>query len=240
MVPLRFLDSGECLLVVEFGSTIDAALNERVIALDAALTRAGLAGVIETTPTFRSLAVAYEPLVIDRERLVARILELEAEAEVTARPSRAWTFPCAFEAPHGEDLAEVAGRLGLAPDRLVESLCARPLRVHMYGFSPGFAYLGGLPAELAASRRASPRPAHPADAVMIAGGMAAIAPLPMPTGWWVVGRTPEAVFAARRDPAFLVAVGDTIRFEPIDAATFAALAARAAAGEPVARVEAAR
>ena len=240
MVPLRFLDSGEGLLVVEFGSAIDAGLNERVLALDAALTRAAIAGVIETTPTFRSLAVAYEPLVIERERLVARILELAAEAEVATRPSRAWTFPCSFEAPHGEDLAEVAGRLGLAPARLIEHLCAWPLRVHMYGFSPGFAYLGGLPAELAASRRASPRAAHPADAVMIAGGMAAIAPLPMPTGWWVVGRTPEKVFAPGRDPAFLVAVGDTIRFEAIDAATFAALAARAAAGEPVARVEAAR
>ena len=237
MVPLRFLDSGEAMLVVEFGSTIDAALNERVLALDAALTRAAIAGVVETTPTFRSLAVHYEPLVIDRARLIDRILEAERQAEVTARPSRSWVFPCCYAAPHGEDLAEVAGRLSLTPERLVELHTGRPLRVHMYGFSPGFAYLGGLAPELAASRRAHPRPPHPADAVMIAGGMSAIAPLPMPTGWWVIGRTPEKVFALARDPAFLVAVGDEIRFEAIDADAFAMLAARAAAGEPVARVE---
>lgn len=237
MVPLRFLDSGETMLVVEFGDTIDAAINERVLALDAALAAARLDGVIETTPTFRSLAVVYEPLVIDRARLVARLLELETQAEVTTRPSRRWIFPCCYDAPHGEDLAEVAARLDLTPERLVALHAGRPLRVHMYGFSPGFAYLGGLAPELAASRRAHPRPPHPADAVMIAGGMSAIAPLPMPTGWWVIGRTPEKVFAPARDPAFLVAVGDTIRFEPIDAAAFDTLAARVAAGEPVARVE---
>lgn len=240
MQPLRFLDSGEAMLVVEFGSTVDAALNERVLALDALLAEAGLAGVVETTPTFRSLAVHYEPLIVDRDSLVARILELEARAEVSTRPARAWTFPCCYEAPHGEDLAEAAARLGLTPARLVELHAARPLRVHMYGFSPGFAYLGGLDPRLAVSRRPAPRDLHPADAVMIGGGMAAIAPLPMPTGWWVIGRTPERVFAPSRDPAFLVAVGDTVRFEPIDAARFEALAARAAAGEPVARVEAAR
>ena len=239
MVPLRFLDSGECLLVVEFGQTIDAVINERVLALDAALARAAVAGVIETTPTFRSLAVHYEPLIVDRGTLVDRILALEADAETTVRPSRTWTFPCCYEAPHGEDLAEVAARLGMTPERLVALHGERPLRVHMYGFSPGFAYLGGLPDGLAASRRATPRPPHPADAVMIAGGMSAIAPLPMPTGWWVIGRTAERMFAPERDPAFLVAVGDTVRFEPVDAATHAALAVRATRGEAIARVEAA-
>ena len=240
MVPLRFLDSGECLLVVEFGSTIDPVLNERVLALDALLSAAAIPGVIETTPTFRSLAVHYEPLVVDRARLEALIVELERRAEVTPRPARAWTFPCCYAPPHGEDLAEVAARLTITPERLVEVHTARPLRVHMYGFSPGFAYLGGLADELTASRRADPRGPHPADAVMIAGGMSAIAPLPMPTGWWVIGRTPERVFAPGRDPAFLVAVGDEIRFEAIDAATFTALSARAAAGEPIARVEVSR
>lgn len=240
MVPLRFLDSGETLLVVEFGATIDAALNERVLALDAALIAAGIDGVVETTPTFRSLAVHYEPLVIERSRLVAAILELEAGAEITARAARAWTFPCCYEAPHGEDLVEVAGRLALTPERLIALHTSLPLRVHMYGFSPGFAYLGGLDPALAASRRAHPRPPHPADAVMIAGGMSAIAPLPMPTGWWVIGRTPERVFAPARDPAFLVAVGDDIRFEAVDGATFDALAARVAAGETMARSEARR
>ena len=82
MVPLRFLNSGETMLVVEFGDCIDAALNERVLALDDALRAAALPGVVELTPTFRSLAIHYEPLIVDRTALIAQVLELEAKAEI--------------------------------------------------------------------------------------------------------------------------------------------------------------
>ncbi|TBW40269.1 allophanate hydrolase subunit 1 [Siculibacillus lacustris] len=238
MVPLRFLDGGEAMLVVEFGDTIDAGLNERVQALDVALQAAAVPGVIESVPTFRSLAVHYEPLEIPRDTLVARILDLETRAEVTPRPLRTWVLPACYEAPHAEDLAEAADRLALTPARLVALHVAARFRVHMYGFAPGFAYLGGLPDELGLPRRDRPRAPHPANAIMIAGGMAAVASVPMPTGWWVIGRSAERMFALGREPAFLVAAGDTLRFEAVDAATFAALEARVAAGEVVARSEA--
>ncbi len=107
----------------------------------------------------------------------------------------------------------------------------------MYGFAPGFAYLGGLPEVLAVPRRASPRPPHPANAVMIGGGLAAVATVPMPTGWYVLGATPCRLYAPERDESFFVRPGDEIRFEAIDAATYSGLAAREAAGERVARQE---
>jgi len=69
-VSYRILDAGDAALTIEFGSTIDPALLAAVNALDAAIQRlqqAGeLAGVIETMPTFRSLAVFFDPLVTDR------------------------------------------------------------------------------------------------------------------------------------------------------------------------------
>ena len=54
-------------------------------------------------------------------------------------------------------------------------------------------------------------------------------------GWYVIGATPSRLYAPERDPSFFVGAGDLIRFEPVDAATFDALTAREAAGEPVAR-----
>ena len=70
---------------------------------------------------------------------------------------------------------------------------------------------------------------------MIGGGLAAVATVPMPTGWYVIGATPSRLYAPERDPSFFVGAGDLIRFEPVDAAAFDALTAREAAGEPVAR-----
>jgi allophanate hydrolase subunit 1 len=75
---------------------------------------------------------------------------------------------------------------------------------------------------------------------MIGGGLCGVATFPMPTGWYVLGRTPVRLYARERAEAFLIQPGDHLRFEAVDAATFDTLAARAAAGETVVRQEAAR
>lgn len=237
MTPPRFLDAGETALVVEFGDAIDPALNDRVLALDDALRAEAPGGIIETVPTFRSLLIQYDPLVIDRERLVAEVVARDLPATSSRHAGRRWRFPCCYAPPYGEDIAEVAARLNLTVSQVIALHAERPYRLYMYGFAPGFAYLGGLAGELGIPRREHPRPPHPAGAIMIAGGMSLVTTVAMPTGWWVIGRTPERMFAAGRDPVFLAAVGDEIRFEPVDADTFASLDARAKTGETIARVE---
>ncbi|MDH2309489.1 5-oxoprolinase subunit B family protein [Methylobacterium brachiatum] len=236
----RLLDSGEAALVVEFGSTVDPDISDRVLALDDALGADPPEGLRERVPTYRSLMLHYDPLVLDRETLVARVRTLAARTSARAGTATLWTLPCCYDAPHGEDIGQVAERTGLSPDAVVATHAGATYRVYMYGFAPGFAYLGGLPKALAVPRRASPRPPHPRNAVVIGGGLAAVATVPMPTGWYVIGATPARLYAPERDESFFVGAGDLIRFEPVDAATFAALDAREAAGERVARREEAR
>ncbi|MBE7244604.1 MAG: allophanate hydrolase subunit 1 [Actinomycetospora chiangmaiensis] len=231
----RILDAGEAALVVEFGTTVDPAISDRVLALDDALGADPPEGLRERVPTYRSLMLHYDPLVLDRDVLVARVRSLAAGAVDRAGSPALWVLPCCYEAAHGEDIAEAAERAGLSPEALVSTHAAATYRVYMYGFAPGFAYLGGLPEALKVPRRASPRPPHPRNAVMIGGGLAAVATVPMPTGWYVLGATPARLYAPEREPSFFVAAGDLIRFEAVDAATFDTLTAREAAGEPVAR-----
>ena len=76
----RLLDAGEAALVVEFGTTVDPAISDRVLALDDALGAAPLAGPLERVPTYRSLMLHYDPLVLDRETLAARVRSLAAGA----------------------------------------------------------------------------------------------------------------------------------------------------------------
>ncbi|MGJ0510361.1 MAG: carboxyltransferase domain-containing protein [Methylocystis sp.] len=235
----RFLDQGETALTVEFGDAVDPALNARVLALDAAFRAGAPAGVKETTPTYRSLLVRYEPLEISRDALVAWItprLSPGAAAEPRA-DAGAWVVPCCYDPAVAEDIGEAAARLGLDARDLVAAHAAADYRAYMYGFAPGWCYLGGLPRRLTLPRRLAPRGPTPEGAVLIGGGLSLIGANPMPTGWYVIGRTPERLFSLRRDPPFLIAPGDALRFEPIDAATFAALDARAAAGEMVMRRE---
>ena len=233
--PPRLLDAGEAALVVEFGGHVDPAVNDRVLALDDALGADPPDGVRERVPTYRSLMIHYDPLVLDRDALAERVLALAAGGSARAAAPAAWTLPCCYDPPHGEDVGELAERTGLSGEEIVRLHAAATYRVYMYGFAPGFAYLGGLPDQLAVPRRASPRPPHPRNAVLIGGGLAAVATVPMPTGWYVIGATPARLYAPERAQSFFVSPGDAIRFEPVDATTFSDLEAREAAGERVAR-----
>jgi inhibitor of KinA len=233
----RFLDAGESALVVEFGREVDPQANDTVLALDAGLTSAAIAGVLELVPTYRSLMIHYDPLVITRSALVAQVRAAAAlPAGSTGEPQR-WLLPCCYDLPYGEDLDEAAALLGLTRDRAIALHQEGRYRVYMYGFAPGYAYLGGLPAELAISRRSTPRPPHPPGGVMIGGGLCGVATFPMPTGWYVLGRTPDRLYARNRAEPFFIKPGDVLRFEPVDVATFDILEARAAGGEIIAQRE---
>ncbi len=238
-LPLpRFLDAGETALVVEFGSTIDDAISERVLALDAALSDELPAGVVELVPTYRSLMIHYDPLVVQRSALVAAVHRALDRAAGSGKPRSVWHLPACYDPAFADDLSHIAASTGLRAGDVITRHASARYRVAMYGFSPGWAYLSGLPQDLALPRRASPRDRIAAGSLIIAGGQAIVAGLAMPSGWHILGRTPERLFAPERRPVFLVSVGDAITFDPVDRPAFAGLEARALAGEIIARREA--
>jgi inhibitor of KinA len=197
------------------------------------------AGTREFVPTYRSLMIHYDPLQIDRDTLVAIVRRKTAVVPELRGKAVSWTLPCCYDAALAEDLDEAAQILGLTRDEAVALHAKATYRVYMCGFAPGQPYLGGVPEALVISRRPAPRPPHPPGAVLIGGGLCVVAPFAMPTGWYVIGRTPERLYASERKDAFLIQAGDKLRFDPIDVATFRDLERRAASGEIVARKSAA-
>lgn len=230
----RFLTAGECALVVEFGRAIDPALNDRVLALDTALSTQKLDGILESVPTYRSLLIKFAPRLWSQEALIAALRKLPL-APSASRTPRHFIVPACYEPACAEDLGEVATALGLSPQQVANLHACADYRVYMYGFAPGYTFLGGLPAELAISRRASPRPPIAPGALLIAGGQALIASVSMPTGWYEIGRTPANMFDASRDPPVFLQAGDHVRFEPVDVATFEHLNKEAATGGSIIR-----
>ncbi len=129
-------------------------------------------------------------------------------------PSRLVTIPCRFDGP---DLDEVAALAGCRVSDVTAMLTARPLTASVMGFSPGFAYLEGLPSPLdRVPRRARPRPAVPAGSVAVANGHAAVYPTASPGGWHLVGRTGFPLFSAGGPPYAVLAPGDRVQFTVAD------------------------
>jgi KipI family sensor histidine kinase inhibitor len=234
----RILQAGDQALVVEFGDAIDARLNRLVQALDRRVASAKIDGVIESVPTYRSLMIVYDPLRIRAAALRKRIEKLLPKSAAAEAPARRWTLPVAYGGAHGLDLEEVARAHDLSTDEVIALHSGAEYRVYMIGFSPGLAYLGGLPEQLHTPRRTSPRLRVPASSVSIGGIQAAVFSVEIPSGWHLLGRTPERLFDLRRAQPFLLAAGDRVRFVPIAAAEYERLAAITARGEVVAECEA--
>jgi KipI family sensor histidine kinase inhibitor len=80
------------------------------------------------------------------------------------------------------------------------------------GFAPGFAYLAGLPEELAVPRLDSPRPRVPAGSVGLAGTWCGTYPTASPGGWRLLGRTDAPLWDQDRARPALLAPGTRVRF----------------------------
>lgn len=215
--------------MVEFGTIVDPAVSDRVLALDERLSGLSLPGMRELVPTYRSLLIHYDPLLLPRQTLCDAITEVISSLADRPQPAggRQWVLPCCYEGHFAEDLDEVAGIAGLSRQQVVTAHSSARYRIYMYGFAPAYCYLGGLAESLQIPRRKKPRPPHAAGAVLIGGGLASITTFAMPTGWYVVGRTPVRLYDPRRTDPFPLRPGDGVRFRPIPSEEFQDLLDRA-------------
>jgi inhibitor of KinA len=220
-VNYRIVPAGDSALVVEFEERIDPAVNARTIACADAIQAANIAGVRDVVPTYRSVAVYFDPLRTDGDMLMERIAH-EAEhaappAAVAASPVR---IPVCYGGELGPDLAAVAAFGRLTPEEAIRLHAAGTYRVFMLGFVPGFAYLGLVDERIAMPRHATPRVRVPTGSVGIAGVQTGIYPAETPGGWQLIGRTPLKPFDPARAEPFLLRAGDAVQFYPIDRGEF--------------------
>ena len=224
------LFSGDTTLVLEFGQRIDSAIVDKVKSLDALIHYAKAAGTLpgvqETIPTFRSLAVIYDPCVIHPDALLEHIRELEGRNPVTLQDTltaRHWNLPVLYGTKHGPDLESVASLTGLSIDAVIDLHVNCTFRAYMLGFLPGYAFLGDTPKPLHLPRRGEPRLRVPAGSVAIAMQLTGIYPWESPGGWHILGNCPVPMFDAQALPPALLRAGDKISFTRIDEPTFNSL-----------------
>lgn len=190
----------------------DALTQRRLLAMAAELR--GTVGLLELVPGLHNLTLFADP---------ARLppAELEALARAAWRRARPWREALRERRLRvhydGPDLAQAAAHAGLTPARFVEAHAAPRYEVACLGFLPGFAYLLGLPTELAQPRLATPRSLVPAGAVAIGGQQTGVYPQASPGGWKLIGRVDvqvQPLFDPAADPPAWLLPGDALRFEP--------------------------
>ncbi len=231
LTDIRFLPCGDSCLTVEFGNAIDAEINARVCTLARLLDEARIPGIRESVPTFRSLLISYDPLVLPYRRLVRALRPLLERCSASGRTAhRVIELPVCYGGAYGEDLPDVAAHAGLSCDEVIRLHSGTEYLIYMLGFLPGFAYLGGLDPKIATPRLTSPRTRIPAGSVGIGGSQTGVYPLDSPGGWRLIGSTPVRPYDPGRADPILYRAGDYIRFVPIDEAQYRTIQAQVDAG----------
>jgi inhibitor of KinA len=217
-------------LCVELGDEISAEVNTRVRALEYLIQAKGLAGVVETVPSFRSLLVYYDPDQTGFGELCAGLGALaEQTTTVVLPPARIVELPCCYDPEFGLDLAAAAARLGLDTDELVRLHAGAEYLVYFVGFTPGLPYMAGVPERIRLPRLETPRVKVPAGSAGLGGAQYCIYSVESPGGYWLLGRTPVRLYDPGAAEPTLLRPGDRVRMRPIDRAEYDAIAARVAA-----------
>lgn len=220
----------ETSVTVKFGDIIDDNLFEIISQFNKQLQQNNFTGFVTSVQAYTTLTVYYDPILVSKsdlrgetcyDKVVNHLNQLAtAETRYASASIKKVTIPVCYDSKFGLDLADIAEHTKLAVADVIELHASAIYKVHMIGFVPGFAYLGGMDEHLSMPRKAIPRKAVPMGSVGIAGKQTGIYPLETPGGWQILGRTPLELFSLNREQASLLQPGDLVNFEPIDLEQF--------------------
>ncbi|WP_026694450.1 5-oxoprolinase subunit PxpB [Peribacillus kribbensis] len=212
-------------IMIDLGNEIDSAVHDKIQNITRILDNYSESWITEYIPAFTTVAVFYNPMffytssvrVTPYEAACMRIHELLKKSELSNRSqARKVEIPVCYGGSFGPDLQFVADHNSLTLDEVIRVHTSGDYLVYMIGFAPGFPYIGGMPAEIAAPRKESPRLKIPPGSVGIAGEQTGVYPIETPGGWQIIGRTPLPLFQPEQMPPSLLQAGDHITFTAID------------------------
>ena len=213
---IKNLIAGDRAVFIEFANKISPEVNRKVHVMASAIERRKIEGIIEVVPTYRSLCIYYDPLIIGLEELLEKVDKIgNTLGEIKVPSPKVFEIPVVYGGEYGPDLDFVAKHNNLSPQEVIKIHSGKNYLVYMFGFSPGFPYLGGMDERIATPRLKTPRVKVPAGSVAVAGGQTGIYSVETSGGWRIIGRTPVKLFNPDKDPPVPFLPGDYLKFVPI-------------------------
>ena len=168
---------------------------------------------LEVVPGIDSVVVRFDALTLPAEDVRKTILAgLEAGMRPIEPGDELVEIPVVYGGEFGPDLDELCALTGLTQDEVIAIHAGGEYVVEMVGFTPGFAFIGGLDERLRVPRRSEPRQRVPAGSVGIAGERTGLYAMASPGGWTLIGRTPMTLFDPGAEQPFVLAPGMRVRF----------------------------
>jgi KipI family sensor histidine kinase inhibitor len=213
----QYLICGDSALNIEFGNEISEEINKKIRVAAALIENREISGISEVVPTYRSLMIHYDPLIIEYEELISILKWIEENIKnVELYSPEIIEIPVLYGGQYGPDIENVVMHNKLTVEEVIKIHTSAEYLIYMLGFTPGFPYLGGMDKRIATPRLHSPRTKIPAGSVGIAGEQTGIYPVQSPGGWQLIGSTPIELFNPDSENPILLKSGNHIVFKSID------------------------
>lgn len=204
---------GDRAVLVELGDDISPQINQKVRELYIGTKGHRIKGIKDLVPSYRSLMVVYDPLVISLDSLESQMNAIWNALDDARLPDpRTVEIPVVYGDKYGPDLEWIADYHKMTPQDVIRLHTQPTYQVYMIGFMPGYPYMGEVPDELVTPRRKTPRTHVPRGSVGIAQKQTGIYPVASPGGWQIIGRTPVRLFDPQGKPPSFLEMGDRVKF----------------------------
>jgi inhibitor of KinA len=211
---------GENAFLIEWADEISLYNHTQVTALNHVLKEEFGEFIIETTPSYQSLAI-YLKKNVDTSYLIESINHLLNENSIPNETKKQKVhIPVCYDEEFGLDLEALSKFHDLSKESIITHHTNPVYPVYFIGFLPGFPYLEGLNPLIATPRKEKPRSLVSAGSVGIAGIQTGVYPMDSPGGWNIIGRSPISFFNAYKDSPSLLNSGDSVKFEAVSKAEY--------------------
>ena len=214
---MRFLKAGDSSLIIELGNEISPIINYNLKKITDYLDSLKHPAIKDLLPTYRSVIVYYDPLLITFEELkdiVEKNCKID-DTNVDSMKKFIVEIPVLYGGEYGPDIENITTHNNLSIEEVIKVHTSGEYLVYMLGFTPGFPYLGGMDKRIATPRLKTPRTKIPGGSVGIAGEQTGVYPIESPGGWQLLGRTPLNFFDPNNEKPFLINAGEYIKFVQI-------------------------
>lgn len=168
---------------------------------------------IEVVGGIETVVLQFDAVLHNPDLVVRTVQETMSQDDpVAAMSPDIVEIPVCYGGEFGPDFDAVCAMLKISAEELIALHAGHDYTVDMLGFTPGFAYIGGLDERLGVPRLREPRVSIAAGSVGIADGRTGLYALPGPGGWVLIGRTSYPLFDATADHPFALKAGMRVRF----------------------------
>ncbi len=161
--------------------------------------------------------------ILIKTRSPNKVLEVLQKYKWPKIPVTRWCLP--IRIVDNFDLDKLVNFSKLSITEISDALNGLELRVHSFGFIPGFIYLSGLPEILQIPRKLNPGNINIENAFALGGPYAGVYSFKSPGGWNVVGQLPFALFDFENQLPSPISINDIFAIDLISKTEFKSIRA---------------